>query len=985
MATIQNIRQRAQQLAEKWQKLSISPEEVGLLIDDLAALVNDAVINGSSLGIRRTYDSLSAMQADGTAPNDQWGEPLKRGQLVAIASSDADAGKIYLFADPNWAYVTTVDARYVTTDALAEEITKIENSISEVAGKTIYNTYIDITTIKNGSAISVEQQEEIDRIFAATVPVYLQNVGFYEKTTDGLWTKTLVLRKESATYVADVTSTIWSIAVVKTDKELNGESYNPIANAPVQQAITSLSSKVDTQLPAIEEAKNEAIESINQNEQSAISNFNAQRVTPEMLSESTKQLIEASGGGTITNLPDDEDLESVDDGTGSKVMKFRNKAYSAENFSGLGRVYLRKNMVEGKNVLTQEMISEPNTIYHIQYDYDMDGSEITIPENSMFIFDGGKIYNGIIVGNKMNTTNRYTISSFLSGKETSHEIPLQNALNICRNIDIDVDIVLTANIQASERKYAVKVPSNTNINISSTIKLGEKTGRSMLFYIDKDAENVIIEGNGELIGETGVRPGDEQRCTAINIRGGKNVKVRDLYIHDFWEDAVNVASYDYTSATCSDKIDIQNLRMKSLGRNGISITGATNVNIVNNIIEDCIGLDPASAIDIERQTEEDVIENIYINGLIIKRCIRGVVCAGNTADNVILDNIITEGDDTYNAHSQLYSANNLKIRNSNFITLSLSNVTASNIETKELYVKSNYSIDGDRPATPTHIFTNCQFNCVMIDASSISYISFTRTTIQNEENKKGIMDNSGLADIEYKHCIVAHKKCSGRVYGGYRNSFFNTYIYEDRSAPQDSSSDCFYFISCNIVCDNESKGNFFISRKESFVINSTIEIKTTLSSCSPCSSQNGGKWYWYQTTIINPPATYRISSNNVYEYNTNILRIGDREGVYMYVSNGNTSTRDIMQHNIVGQEFYNTTIKKKQWWDGKKWTDSNGIPSDVSNYGIYNNKPLSSTGIPIGFTYFCTDRQTTEGTTNGIMIYHKGSDVWVDALGRVVS
>ena len=128
MATIQNIRQRAQQLAEKWQKLSISPEEVGLLIDDLAALTNDAVINGSSLGIRRTYASLSAMQADGTAPNDQWGEPLKRGQLVAIASSDADAGKIYLFADPNWAYVTTVDARYVTADALKG----IENKLTEL-------------------------------------------------------------------------------------------------------------------------------------------------------------------------------------------------------------------------------------------------------------------------------------------------------------------------------------------------------------------------------------------------------------------------------------------------------------------------------------------------------------------------------------------------------------------------------------------------------------------------------------------------------------------------------------------------------------------------------------------------------------------------------------------------------------------------------------------------------------------------------------
>lgn len=289
-----------------------------------------------------------------------------------------------------------VDSNGKTQDEINKEIDK---KIADFGNKIVYETFIDITTIEKNSQITSEQQEELDKIFSSEAPVYLQNVGFYEKTTDGLWTKQLVIRKDSVTYIADVSSTIWSIVEIKTDKELNGESYNPIANAPVQKAITSLSSKVDTQLPAIEEAKNEAIESINQNEQSAISNFNAQRVTPEMLSESTKQLIEASGGGAITNLADDEDIESVDDGTGSNVLKFKNKAYSAENFSGLGRVYLRKNMVEGKNVLTQEMISVPNTIYNIQYDYDLNGAEITVPENCVLQFDGGCLSNGKITGN----------------------------------------------------------------------------------------------------------------------------------------------------------------------------------------------------------------------------------------------------------------------------------------------------------------------------------------------------------------------------------------------------------------------------------------------------------------------------------------------------------------------------------------------------------------------------------------------------------
>lgn len=50
--------------------------------------------------------------------------------------------------------------------------------------------------------------------------------------------------------------------------------------------------------------------------------------------------------------------------------------------------------------------------------------------------------------------------------------------------------------------------------------------------------------------------------------------------------------------------------------------------------------------------------------------------------------------------------------------------------------------------------------------------------------------------------------------------------------------------------------------------------------------------------------------------------------------------------------------------------------------GTFANRP--TTLLSIGQSYFCTDKQTTEGTTNGIMIYYKGSNVWVDALGRAV-
>ena len=165
------------------------------------------------------------------------------------------------------------------------------------------------------------------------------------------------------------------------------------------QAITDVAARLNDQKDEVDAAKEEALQAIAENEQSAITNFNSQRVTPEMLSESTKQLIEASGGGTITNLADDEDIQSVNDGTGSNVLKFANREYNPVNFSGKGYKILRKNIQDGKNILIQEMINDPNTVYEIRYDFDLDKKTINIPAGCIIFFNGGLIKNGTVNAN----------------------------------------------------------------------------------------------------------------------------------------------------------------------------------------------------------------------------------------------------------------------------------------------------------------------------------------------------------------------------------------------------------------------------------------------------------------------------------------------------------------------------------------------------------------------------------------------------------
>lgn len=188
-------------------------------------------------------------------------------------------------------------------------------------------------------------------------------------------------------------------------------SNNPVTSGGIKKALDSQKSEVDA-------AKDSALSAISDSENDAIANFNAQRVTPEMLSESTKQLIEAAGGGTINNLPDDEDLTSknID---GAQVLKFNDKQYNKKNFSGLGRKYLRKNIQDSNNILTQDMLSDTNTIYIIQYDYDLNGAKVNIPSGCVLLCDGGSIKNGTINGNctRINDvhSNLFDLTTLLNG------------------------------------------------------------------------------------------------------------------------------------------------------------------------------------------------------------------------------------------------------------------------------------------------------------------------------------------------------------------------------------------------------------------------------------------------------------------------------------------------------------------------------------------------------------------------------------------
>lgn len=87
------------------------------------------------------------------------------------------------------------------------------------------------------------------------------------------------------------------------------------------------------------------------------------------------------------NAADEEDITSE-----NGLLKLKDR--SALN--GMGYIILRKNKSFAEQVI------KANTIYEIRYDFDLNGAEITIPENCVLKFNGGSLSNGTINGNLYN-------------------------------------------------------------------------------------------------------------------------------------------------------------------------------------------------------------------------------------------------------------------------------------------------------------------------------------------------------------------------------------------------------------------------------------------------------------------------------------------------------------------------------------------------------------------------------------------------------
>lgn len=653
-------------------------------------------------------------------------------------------------------------------------------------------------------------------------------------------------------------------------------------------------------------------------------------ITPSKLSPALQQLINEHK--TIYNLPDDEDLEEV-----NNVIRFKDREYNPLLDNSKGYKILRRNWIGGKNVLTQEMINDINTIYEIRYDFDLNGKEITIPEGCVLEFKGGSFSNGNIIGNNSSIINNFNnlifkdieikgswiIDNVYSNWFNFSEIENYDNIINFRNIMILAKSDITTNIYIQKgifytstytkkdsggykNNIGINIPSNVYIYNNATIKaIANSYEKTSIFYME-NVENIIIDG-GKIIGDVRTHTGTTGEWgNGIYPNGVRNLTIKNIEISECWGDGIDIQSLysDYENGTidghCYD-ILIDNVKCLNNRRQGLSIEGCINCTITNSEFSFTGNIKntlPSCGIDIEPWFDTQIVKNVLIDNCQFYNNIEHGILMSNNINRFKTDNI-----------------NHITVRNCIFKDNKKNSITAT--RTTNLFVHNNKFYNRFEINSYKYLFVenNSFFKTVAI--------------FNNNDSENGIFQNN-VIEHNYDNVILV-------------NIIKNNVI---------SCSKLEFYQINSVIINNIININNSISEKSIYNINAEIKyIDNIIFTDKPIIFQNNGNF-----ELI----------NNVFNVKAIIGQIPDTY-IGKIINNIDISNNKTFFIN------YSTSTTK--------YIIVNNIQSNYIK-GLYEDKPNTPT---IGYSYFCTDKQTSEGATNGIMIYHKGNNVWVDALGRVVS
>lgn len=312
-------------------------------------------------------------------------------------------------------------------------------------------------------------------------------------------------------------------------------------------------------------------------------------------------------------------------------------------------IILKKNLVNGVNTLTQEMMSIQNTKYVIKYDYIL-GEDVTIPANCILELDGGSIIgngtskdtiignNTIIVGNK-NTFSNVTFTGifdnnqvFVSWFVENTDKSLVNAMTLGKTIILDKDITFTQDVSLTKN--------------DTTIKSNHYTITEGLFSLSFDSvSNVTIEG----INFYGTTTNQDNVNNALAFNGASNCTIKDCVLDGCY-------SYGFIFQN-STKCSIESCEFKQTGavvRNMLSYGKSCDYLTISNNKFKNIGF--VYAVRIDLCTNSYIINNSFVNvdnnPILVNTGCSYCTVSGNYIDTNQDSGIIISNDPVYISDGQ---------------------------------------------------------------------------------------------------------------------------------------------------------------------------------------------------------------------------------------------------------------------------------------------------------------------------------------------
>lgn len=289
----------------------------------------------------------------------------------------------------------------------------------------------------------------------------------------------------------------------------------------------------------------------------------------------------------------------------------------------------------------QNQMKKENVTYIVKYNFDLKGSEISIPKDSQLQFQGGSFSNGIVKGNATEVsagqyriftnvtlsgswTNKTVYSEwldFVESKKFDNARNFKNLMLLCTGDKMTNLYMQKGDFYCSVVTVSsnIKVPSNVYWHNSATIRQLTTDSPKFCFVLLQKCNNVTIDG-GEFVGDVQSHTGtDGEWGHGIKVAGATNVVLKNFVSREFWGDGIDLIEGEYNGTLRAgvgpcNKVTIDNVKCLYNRRQGLSIEAAWNV-VVKNSEFAFTGkykiTSPGAGVDIEPWcTNETKIENI---------------------------------------------------------------------------------------------------------------------------------------------------------------------------------------------------------------------------------------------------------------------------------------------------------------------------------------------------------------------------------------